>query len=272
MALGKSQIDRLGERLRKHEISEADLNMLREILTEHDGELESVVATLRTLRGRNGEPVAPTPRVKTTTTLIEKLMRDRTRLSSVRDIAGARIVVGETLDEQDEIVAAIMGQFPGSELIDRRADPRFGYRAVHVVVRSANCWAEIQIRTALQHQWAEVFERLADRVGRQIRYGSDPNAGPRFAAAQEAVQQMQDLSAQIAEIEDIRFGVRGLKRGNFDPRHYQQGVLSEDEMLEASRAYDDAMEVLQSMEERVVRLGEALASRLGAIRDIMVGS
>lgn len=246
--------------------------MLREVLTEHDGELETVVATLRTLRGRNGELLAPTQRVKTTATLIDKLVRDKTRLSSVHDIAGARVVVGETLDEQDEIVAAIVDQFPRSELVDRRADPRFGYRAVHVVVRSGICWAEIQVRTALQHQWAEAFERLADQVGRQIRYGGDPDSDLPFRTASEVVQLMKDLSAQVAEIENIRRTVRGQKRENFDPRHRQQGVLSEDEMLQATMAYEDEMQMLQSMEEHLVALGEALASRLGTIRDMMAGS
>ena len=33
---------------------------------------------------------------------------------------------------------------------------------------------EIQVRTRWQHEWAELFEKLADRVGRGIRYGDAP--------------------------------------------------------------------------------------------------
>lgn len=33
---------------------------------------------------------------------------------------------------------------------------------------------EIQVRTSWQHEWAELFEKLADRVGRGIRYGDLP--------------------------------------------------------------------------------------------------
>lgn len=33
---------------------------------------------------------------------------------------------------------------------------------------------EIQLRTKLQHEWANLFEKLADRVGRGIRYGEPP--------------------------------------------------------------------------------------------------
>lgn len=43
-------------------------------------------------------------------------------------------------------------------------------------------------------------------------------------------------------------------------------------MLQATMAYEDEMEMLQSMEEHLVALGEALASRLGTIRDMMAGS
>ncbi|MGH3722296.1 MAG: hypothetical protein ACRDRI_26350 [Pseudonocardiaceae bacterium] len=33
---------------------------------------------------------------------------------------------------------------------------------------------EIQLRTQLQHEWVDLFEKLADRVGRGIRYGEPP--------------------------------------------------------------------------------------------------
>jgi hypothetical protein len=34
---------------------------------------------------------------------------------------------------------------------------------------------EIQVRTRLQHEWAELFEKLADQLGRGIRYGEPLN-------------------------------------------------------------------------------------------------
>jgi hypothetical protein len=47
---------------------------------------------------------------------------------------------------------------------------------VHVVVCIDRVSIEIQIRTLVQHLWADLMERLADRLGRQIRYGGPPNA------------------------------------------------------------------------------------------------
>ncbi|TDQ53768.1 RelA/SpoT domain-containing protein [Actinorugispora endophytica] len=59
-------------------------------------------------------------------------------------------------------------------VIDRRAAPSHGYRAVHVVVYPHGIPVEVQVRTRLQHEWAEAFERFADAVGRGVRYGEPP--------------------------------------------------------------------------------------------------
>lgn len=50
-----------------------------------------------------------------------------------------------------------------------------GYRAVHVIAKVDNIPVEVQFRTELQDLWAQVFERLADGWGRQIRYGGEPD-------------------------------------------------------------------------------------------------
>ena len=36
---------------------------------------------------------------------------------------------------------------------------------------------EVQVRTALQAYWAELYERMADQWGRQIRYGGQADPG-----------------------------------------------------------------------------------------------
>jgi len=121
-----------------------------------------------------GPPV--TPRLKTTGTLIDKLRRNRNMaLSRMQDIAGVRVVREMNRAEQDQLVARILKLFPGAEVMDRRAVPSYGYRAVHVIVEVDRRWVEIQVRTFLQNLWANVFERLADRWGRGIRYGELPN-------------------------------------------------------------------------------------------------
>jgi hypothetical protein len=82
-------------------------------------------------------------------------------------------------------------------VVDRRAEPVNGYRAVHVIVFPESVPIEIQIRTELQHEWAELFEKLADLVGRDIRYGEPPNywlpTGQRDGVAAEVLR-LNELS------------------------------------------------------------------------------
>lgn len=164
-----SQIDALGERLRKGQARDGDEELLQWLLDGHSSAIEAGMAIIESMGITD-----ITARVKTRSTLLEKLVRERSRLSRVQDIAGMRIVCGATLLEQDGLTAAVASQFPGARVVDRRAVPMHGYRAVHVVIQVSGCWIEVQLRTLLQHAWAEVFERAADIIGRRIRYGELP--------------------------------------------------------------------------------------------------
>jgi ppGpp synthetase/RelA/SpoT-type nucleotidyltranferase len=108
-------------------------------------------------------------------TLVDKLRRERTMaLTTVQDIAGVRVVLRPDRREQDAVVARLSSRFPSARVTDRRATPSHGYRAVHLVVDSGGCLVEIQVRTLLQDVWAQLVERIADRWGRGIRYGQEP--------------------------------------------------------------------------------------------------
>jgi ppGpp synthetase/RelA/SpoT-type nucleotidyltranferase len=170
--LSTAQVDRLGERLRASEhISEADLISLQSYRAEHEEALVEVQTRIeRALPG-----IDQTARIKTIQTLHDKLRRQPTKLSRVQDIAGVRIVQDMDLNGQDAMVRDLTTEFSGARVIDRRVEPSFGYRAAHVVVRVGRCACEIQVRTSQQHLWAEIVERLADRWGRQIRYGGQPD-------------------------------------------------------------------------------------------------
>lgn len=75
----------------------------------------------------------------------------------------------------------------------RLSQPQFGYRAVHVVVGYRSRFMEIQIRTQVQHAWAEVSEKAADRYGHEMKYGRGNQA---------VLDKLMRLSAIIAEFED----------------------------------------------------------------------
>lgn len=164
--LSKTQIDKLGERLRRGEITEADLRMLDEYRRSFSEAYELVVRVIRTELA-----LEPTGRpAKSTTSISDKLIRDSIRLSQIQDIAGCRVVVSSVLD-QDRVCESIANRFEHKALIDRRKKPSHGYRAVHIIIRIKDKFVEIQIRTSLQHMWAELSEKLSDVMDPAIKYG-----------------------------------------------------------------------------------------------------
>jgi putative GTP pyrophosphokinase len=121
-----------------------------------------------------------TSRVKNKTSLRAKLDRSEqkyTKLNDVTDIAGIRIITFFA-DEVDKVAGIIQREFDIDQehSVDKRAllDPdRFGYLSLHYVAklpaarlqlteyrRFSNCKVEIQIRSILQHTWAEIEHDL----------------------------------------------------------------------------------------------------------------
>jgi ppGpp synthetase/RelA/SpoT-type nucleotidyltranferase len=194
-SLSASQVRRLGSRLRNVEpVPLEDLQLLEQLRDAHIDALTEVVRALVLLG------LQPTYRYKTTGTIIEKLQRNRSMsLTTMQDIAGARVVREMTRSQQDQVVQRIVRRFPDAEVIDRRVRPSFGYRAMHVVVRTQGRLVEVQIRTHLQDLRAQVVERLADIWGRQIRYGQAPNDPSKEVAAGTTRQDMVDLLILLAE-------------------------------------------------------------------------
>jgi ppGpp synthetase/RelA/SpoT-type nucleotidyltranferase len=205
MALTRSQIERLGVRLvATAQPTDEDLALLHELLLTYNSTLRGAVA-----RVRNELGLLPTSRIKNTGTILEKLERHGgSWLKSIQDIAGMRITGSFDLAAQDALVAQIVSLFAVEQraprVIDRRAAPMHGYRAVHVVAYPDRIPLEIQVRTSWQHEWAELFEKLADAVGREIRYG-DP--APTYPVPAELstllVEQATTISRWIAAVEQI---------------------------------------------------------------------
>lgn len=203
----REQIRKLGERLASGDpVSEDDLHLLEELVACHMRALELARPRLDGLAEAVGTaPLHITHRAKTTQTIIEKLCREHgMSLARMRDLAGIRVVGAVTFDGQDGLAAEIARRFPADPRpprpVDRRARPSYGYRAVHVEVTLDGVTIEVQVRTYLQHMWADLMERLADRLGRQIRYGEPPTP-PEGVSQQEAeavVRAMMAYADQLA--------------------------------------------------------------------------
>jgi putative GTP pyrophosphokinase len=172
MAISKTQIDRLGERLKKEAHTDDDLRLLDEYRRSFGEAYESVIRTLQQ-RG-----ASPTGRLaKSTLSIAEKLRRESIRLTQIQDIAGCRVVVGNII-EQDEFVKSLIADFPNASVVDRRESPSHGYRAVHLIVEVEGKSVEIQVRTSLQHHWAELSEKSSDVIDPAIKYGGGPEPWP----------------------------------------------------------------------------------------------
>jgi putative GTP pyrophosphokinase len=146
--------------------TETDIRLLDEYRRSFGQASETVVQRIQEKLG-----LAPTARpAKSTASVVDKLKRETIRLTQIQDIAGCRIVVAN-VKEQDDAVASLRKIFPGATVIDRRKRPSFGYRAVHLIPKIDEVPVEIQVRTLLQHRWAEFSEKLADRFGSELKYG-----------------------------------------------------------------------------------------------------
>jgi putative GTP pyrophosphokinase len=148
-------------------------------------------------------------RAKTQYSISQKLQRETIRLSQMQDIAGCRIVVSDT-NAQDQTVAAIRDLFSTIAIVDRRVKPSHGYRAVHLIPSIDSKAIEVQVRTSLQHLWAEASEKLSDRDP-ALKYGK---------GEPEIQQELDDASIAIASIEADEGGCRDVLRkyGPSDPR------------------------------------------------------
>ena len=150
--------------------------LLHQLITDSDIQLHSI-----------------TSRVKTRSSLEDKLKRTKTRyksLSQITDISGIRVTT-YFADDVDSIASIVQRSFDvdSDNSIDKRLmlDPdRFGYLSLHYIVslnqtrrelpeysRYANLKLEIQIRSILQHAWAEMEHDLGYKsvqaIPREVR-------------------------------------------------------------------------------------------------------
>lgn len=189
--MSKTKVDQLGERLRRGPITEADLRQLDEYRRSFSEPYETVMNGLRELG------LSPSGRAaKSTPSIVAKLNRETIRLSQIQDIAGCRVVTTGIRD-QDGTVAKICERFPKTRTFDRRVSPSHGYRAVHLLVTIEGVIVEVQVRTILQHGWAELSEKAADRFGPEIKYGG----GCSRSDLETWQENLEKLSVAIAETE-----------------------------------------------------------------------
>ena len=257
--LTKSQLNKIGERLRKNTATEDDVRRLDEYRISFMPAFQKVFDELTAMGLRpGGRPQ------KTTPSIVAKLNREKTRLSTMQDIAGCRVEVPNRF-KQTGIAIELMMQYPGSETQDRRIKPSYGYRAVHVIVTVEAKPIEIQIRTELQHNWALVTEKLADVIDHEIKYGGGP------VDVQELLTQISQRIAIVEEQESLRGGINeGYHRGEVTIEDVEAELLEREDgaaLVALIRAEGDLDRWLDRVEQILAHTRQELNILLKAILD-----
>ena len=267
LPISRSAVDRLGERLVKAaQPAEGDLATLESVIAAYDDPLVQVEALLSSLGH------APTTRLKTTSTLIDKLRREAGMgLKGMQDIAGARVVISGGRSQQDEVAASIVSYLSGGsrppKTIDRRASPSHGYRAVHVILFFDGLPVEVQVRTRMQDTWAQTMESLADRWGRGIRYGEKAPAGSSVAATKQrrdlvagmhrfahVIDKFEDFEDQLETIEERL--ERAVALAENHPQRLELAALRDDRRVAAEGVRTLMAELADTMTRTAIAMSE----------------
>lgn len=115
-------------------------------------------------------------RLKRKPQIMKKLVRLSVRFTQLQDIGGCRIIV-ENNELVDTLVTYIQEKLVRSHyfniirITDYREKGRdvTGYRAVHMIVERNNYKIEVQLRSRIQHYWAESIERASVIYGYQLK-------------------------------------------------------------------------------------------------------
>ncbi|MGH9204650.1 MAG: hypothetical protein ACRD2A_25765, partial [Vicinamibacterales bacterium] len=165
--LSKTQVDRLGDRLRRGRVEDDDLHLLDAYQQSFAEAYALVVGRIRSTLG-----LQPT---------------------------GRPVVDG--IREQEETLRRSRDLFEDFIVVDRRERPSHGYRAVHVIVKSDDRLVEIQLRTVLQDFWAEFCERMSD-FDPTIKYGGgDESDQWILSATSDGVAEVESRERELLDLE-----------------------------------------------------------------------
>jgi putative GTP pyrophosphokinase len=143
-------------------------------------------------------------RLKRTPTILDKLERQPTlALSKMQDIGGCRAVVG-SIAEIRRIQKRFDHKRPPLSVSDYIETPRdSGYRALHLVVEYDGFRIEVQIRTAVMHEWAVTVEGLGGQLGEDLKSGRGP---AEILDLLEAASEAMALEEQGQEVDSKLLG------------------------------------------------------------------
>lgn len=206
MTLSKSKIDKAGRALAfTSEITEEYLELediFDKYRARHLEPLSQLTIDLQRWLHEYGNGYYIAQRLKRKPQIVRKLKRLSVRLTQLQDIGGCRIIVNSNKDVNN-LIKFIEGKISAQEnlkkikITDYREKGRdiTGYRSVHMMIEVDGNLLELQIRSRIQHYWAESIERTSVIYGRHLKeQDGDP----------EVISYFKELSDVFYEIESGR--------------------------------------------------------------------
>lgn len=143
-----------------------------------------------------------TQRIKRFPTILEKLQREPSlNLARMHDLGGVRAVV-PTINDVRALQERILERHSDAKVFDYITTPRqSGYRAVHVVAdwaRAPRRPVEIQLRSTVMHQWANMVETASGAFGVNHKQDGD-TPFHRWAKALSLVMEAQESGCPVSE-------------------------------------------------------------------------
>jgi putative GTP pyrophosphokinase len=164
---------------RKPVCSEAELEAAGRVIEwwryEHARPLTRVASNLRYYVAAEGRPWV-TQRLKKFPTIVDKLVREpKMKLSRMADLGGVRALLPDQ-DAAYQVASRLRRNWTIVRFRDYVEDPKpDGYRALHLISRHRGMLTEIQLRTPLQDNWANMAEILSRLGAPDLKYGGGPS-------------------------------------------------------------------------------------------------
>jgi ppGpp synthetase/RelA/SpoT-type nucleotidyltranferase len=180
--ISKNKLDKAGKALASEsfDAQKNDLSEAREIVdwyrAQHLEPLTEVTLKLQEWLASSGLTYYVAQRLKRRPQIIRKLRRFPVRLTQLQDIGGCRVIFESNDDlnvflEQTKNRVKRGRYFAIRRITDYRELGRedSGYRAVHLIVVRNDRVLEIQLRSRIQHHWAESIERASVIYGYHLK-------------------------------------------------------------------------------------------------------
>lgn len=178
-SMSKASIDKAGRALASPE-SDMDNTEHEHIFDEyrksHLQPLSETTLELQHWLSAYGSRYYIAHRLKRKPQIIRKLRRLSVRLTQLQDIGGCRIIVEKNRDV-DKLLAYLENKVTEQQHLEiarvtdyrQRGRDESGYRALHLILSHTGKKLELQIRSRIQHYWAESIERTSVVYGHYLK-------------------------------------------------------------------------------------------------------